>query len=237
MFPPVRSAYWNRRQQREKRVKLSSQGTTSSFATAPMPVYGTEKHGKDRTVADLSHTQLLLSDWRAGNVSARDQLFERLYTELRQVSAALLRAESNNSLSTGDLVNEAAIRLIRLDQIDWADRAHFLALAARAMRRTLIDHARRKKSDKRAHHKVTLVTRIEGAPARMDLDILDKALIRLKALDENKAAIVELRYFGGLSLAEVGEVLGMSESTIKRQWQVARIWLIDAMNAENAAGS
>jgi RNA polymerase sigma factor (TIGR02999 family) len=122
-----------------------------------------------------------------------------------------------------------------MDQIDWADRAHFLALAARAMRRTLIDHARKKKSNKRIHQKVTLVTRFEGAPGRMDLDVLDKALIRLKALDENKARIVELRYFGGLSLAVVGEVLGLSESTVKRQWRVARTWLIDIMSAENVA--
>lgn len=176
-----------------------------------------------------SETKTLLDKWRDGDTDARDALFALLYTELRQVSAALLRAESNNSLSTGDLVNEAAIRLIRLDQIEWADKSHFLALSARAMRRVLIDHARKKKSDKRHHHKVTLVTRVEGNAQRIDMDILEKSLIRLSAIDAEKANIVELRYFGGLTLEEIGEVSGQSESTIKRQWRVARAWLLNAV--------
>ena len=128
-------------------------------------------------MSDLNSKELLQS-WRSGDTGARDQLFTLLYSELRQISAALLRAESNNSLSTGDLVNEATLRLIRLDQIDWVDKSHFLALSARAMRRVLIDHARKKKSDKRQHHKVTLVTRLEGVEQRLDIDQLEKALIR-----------------------------------------------------------
>ncbi|WP_084395934.1 ECF-type sigma factor [Henriciella aquimarina] len=174
----------------------------------------------------------LLKRWREGDLGARDALFACLYTELCQVSAAMLRAERNSSLSTGDLVNEAAIRLIQLDQIDWADKSHFLALSARAMRRILIDHARRKNSDKRKHQKVTLVTRIEGHPGRLDFDVLEKSLIRLNAIDSEKADIVELRYFGGLSLPEIAEVTGTSESTVKRQWRVARAWLVDAMAAD-----
>lgn len=174
----------------------------------------------------------LLKGWRQGDLDARDALFELLYSELLQVSAALLRAERNNSLSTGDLVNEAAIRLIQLDKIDWADKSHFLALSARAMRRILIDHARRKNSDKRHHQKVTLVTRIEGQPNRVDFDVLEKSLIRLNAIDGEKADIVELRYFGGLSVPEIAEVIGTSESTVKRQWRVARAWLVDAMAAD-----
>ena len=174
----------------------------------------------------------LLKRWREGDLVARDALFECLYTELRQVSAAMLWAERNSSLSTGDLVSEAAIRLIQLDKIDWADKSHFLALSARAMRRILIDHARRKNSDKRKHHKVTLVTRIEGQPNRLDFDVLEKSLIRLNAIDSEKADIVELRYFGGLTLPEIAEVTGTSESTVKRQWRVARAWLVDAMAAD-----
>ncbi len=183
-----------------------------------------------RTIS-LSETDSreLLQAWRSGDTGARDQLFTLLYSELRQVSAALLRAESNNSLSTGDLVNEATLRLIRLDQIDWFDKSHFLALSARAMRRVLIDHARKKKSGKRHHHKVTLVTRLEGVEQRLDIDILEKALIRLAVIDADKAGIVELRYFGGMSLPEIAEVVGTSESTVKRQWRVARAWLLDAM--------
>ena len=170
-----------------------------------------------------------MQSWRSGDTGARDQLFTLLYSELRQISAALLRAESNNSLSTGDLVNEATLRLIRLDQIDWVDKSHFLALSARAMRRVLIDHARKKKSDKRQHHKVTLVTRLEGVEQRLDIDQLEKALIRLVVIDAEKANIVELRYFGGMSLPEVSEVTGLSESTVKRHWRIARAWLLDAV--------
>lgn len=183
----------------------------------------------DAIVSNRVDTQVLLQDWRSGDAAARNLLFDRLYSELRQISAALLRAESNNSLSTGDLVNEVVIRLIQLDKIDWQDRAHFLALSAKAMRRILIDHARKKKTDKREHQKVTLVTRFEGDPQRIDLDSLEKALIRLNALDEEKASIVELRYFGGLSLSEIAEIQGTSESTVKRQWRVARAWLLDAL--------
>jgi RNA polymerase sigma factor (TIGR02999 family) len=186
-----------------------------------------------RDVSNQVETQVLLQDWRRGDTAARNVLFDRLYIELRQISAALLRAESNNSLSTGDLVNEAVLRLIQLDRIDWQDRAHFLALSAKAMRRTLIDHARKKKADKREHQKVTLVTRFESDPQNIDLDSLEKALIRLNALDEEKANIVELRYFGGLSLSEIGEILGTSESTVKRQWRVARAWLMDALKDIN----
>lgn len=179
----------------------------------------------------------LLQAWRDGDTQARDALFKLLYADLRQVSAALLRAERNNSLSTGDLVNEAVLRLIKLEQIEWADKSHFLALSARAMRRILIDHARKKNSDKRHHHKVTLVTRVEGISQRFDMDLLEKSLIRLGVIDPDKAEIVELRYFGGMSLQEIAEVVGASESTVKRQWRVARAWLLDAMTEEVNVGS
>ena len=97
------------------------------------------------------------------------------------------------------------------------------------MRRVLIDHARKKKSDKRQHHKVTLVTRLEGVEQRLDIDQLEKALIRLVVIDAEKANIVELRYFGGMSLPEVSEVTGLSESTVKRHWRIARARLLDAV--------
>jgi RNA polymerase sigma factor (TIGR02999 family) len=174
----------------------------------------------------------LLTAWRGGDTTARDQLFDLVYRELRQISAALLRAERNTSLSTGDLVNEAVLRLIKLDRIEWADKAHFLALSARAMRRALVDHARRKRTDKRQHDKVTLMTQIHGGGVeQLELDRLDKALIRLQAIDAERAEIVELRYFGGMSLEEVAEVMGMSDSTVKRHWRVARAWLADAMGS------
>lgn len=176
----------------------------------------------------------LLKAWRGGDTQARDKLFDLLYHELQHISAALLRAEHRSSLSTGDLVNEAVLRLIRLKQIEWADKTHFLALSAKAMRQILIDHARRKNANKRHHYKVTLVTCIkEETNEGFDLDSLDAALIQLGILDEGKAQIVELRYFGGMSLQETAAVLGKSESTIKREWRIARAWLLDALTKAN----
>ncbi|MCA8902195.1 MAG: sigma-70 family RNA polymerase sigma factor [Hyphomonas sp.] len=187
----------------------------------------------DTQYGEQDEVRGLLMAWRAGDEAARDKLFTLLYSELRQVSAALLRAERNSSLSTGDLVNEAVMRLIRMDRIEWSDKTHFLALSARAMRRILIDNARRKSSDKRHHHKVTLVTRIGGAAAdRIDFDILEKALIRLSAIDKAKADIVELRYFAGMTHEEIAEVTGTSEATVKRGWRAARAWLLDALTAD-----
>ena len=185
-----------------------------------------------------SDTKRLLDAWRSGDDAARDQLFAALYSELRQVSAALLRTERNASLSTGDLVNEAVLRLIKLDRIEWTDKAHFLALSARAMRRVLIDHARKKGSNKRRHDKVTLITHLAGSgPDRIDLDTLDKALIRLAAIDAEKAEIVELRYFGNMTLEEISEVTGTSVSTVKRSWRVARAWLFEAMKSDEDRGN
>lgn len=179
---------------------------------------------------DIS-TKQLLDAWRAGDLVARDRLFTVLYSELRQISAGLIRSERNLSLSTGDLVNEAVIRLMRVDQIEWADKVHFLALAARAMRRVLIDHARKKRSEKRHHHKVTLVSRLsDGSADRIEMDVLEKALIRLSVIDEEKAEIVELRYFGGMTLEEIAAIRGVSEATVKRSWRAARLWLLDCLN-------
>ena len=118
---------------------------------------------------------------------------------------------------------------MQMDEIDWANRSHFMALAAKAMRRILIDHARKKNANKRAHDKVTLITKFEGGQQALELDQLAKALMRLGNIDKQKAQVAELRYFGNMSLAEIGEVMGTSESTVKRQWRTARAWLADAM--------
>ena len=173
----------------------------------------------------------MLAAWRQGDMAARDQLFERLYIELRKVSALLLNREGPISLSTGDLVNEAVMRLIHLDQIDWQDKAHFMALSARMMRRVLIDHARSKNANKRRHQKVTLITGItDGQASQVNLLEIEEALIRLHAINAHHADIVEMRYFGGLSLEEIAEVMQLSPSTIARKWRAARAWLRTAMD-------
>jgi RNA polymerase sigma factor (TIGR02999 family) len=180
------------------------------------------------STAETVDTTGLLQAWRDGDGAARDQLFEHFYPDLCQVAASLLRRESAVSLASGDLVSESVLRLIRLKQIEWEDRAHFMAMAARFMRRTLIEHVRAKRSDKRDHWKVTLTTRFAGQRP-LDLQGLDHALLRLAALDPQLAEIVEMRYFGGMTTRDIGLVLGLSEPTVKRRWGVARVWLRDAI--------
>lgn len=173
----------------------------------------------------------LLHNWRGGDDMARDHLFERVYSELQIISAALLSHERNASLSTGDLVNEAAMRLIGIEEVEWQSKAHFLALAARMMRRVLVDHARAKNRGKRQHFKVTLITQIAGGGQdALEFDKVEKALIRLAALDQERADIVELRYYGGLSFEDTAEALGMSVSTAKRKWRSSRAWLLQAID-------
>jgi RNA polymerase sigma factor (TIGR02999 family) len=171
----------------------------------------------------------LLASWRAGDLSARDRLFVLFYPELRRAAAAMVRREPGLSLSTGDLIHEAVARLIGLNRIGWSDRAHFMALAARMMRRALLDHVRSRKRLKREHQKVELTTRIADAP-NAELEELNEALDRLSAIDRQRAEIVEMRYFGGMDIADIAIVTGLSESTVKRRWNSARLWLIEALS-------
>lgn len=174
----------------------------------------------------------LLAAWRAGDISARDELFERLYVPLRKISASLLYGEGNISLTTGDLVNEAVMRVINSEAIAFNDKAHFLALSARTMRRVLIDHARKQASNKRHHQKVSLVTHLMGTHDSIDIRELEHALLRLKSLNPDRAKIVEMRYYGGMSHEEIAHVMECSPSTIKRDWRVARVWLLEALEEQ-----
>jgi RNA polymerase sigma factor (TIGR02999 family) len=175
-----------------------------------------------------ANTQVLIANWRAGDDESRDGLISRLYPQLAQIAAARLRGEQGSSLSTGDLINDAVLRLIQSDGLDIADRAHFMALASRLMRHILVDHARLKGASKRAHVKVELCTGVEGEP-RLDLIFLESALTRLRVIDRQLMELVEMRYFGGMSVADVAEATGLSEPTVKRRWQAARAWLTDAL--------
>lgn len=183
---------------------------------------------------DQDNSLELLRAWQAGDIAARDKLFDRLYVELRKISATLLRGEGNISLTTGDLVNEAVMRVINSEPIEFNDKAHFLALSARTMRRVLIDHARKHASDKRHHQKVTLVTHLMGGQETIDIYQLENALLRLKAMNEDRAKIVEMRYYGGLSLEDIAEVMGCSASTVKRDWRVSRAWLLEAIEEQKS---
>lgn len=170
----------------------------------------------------------LLAAWRRGDRAARDRLFEILYAELTQAAAGMLRGERHVSLSVGDLVHETILKLIALDRIDWQDRAHFMALTSVMMRRALVEHVRAKRRAKRDHQKVELVTNIPDA-VNADLEDINDALDQLSRIDSERADIVEMRYFGGMEIADIAVVLNLSESTVKRRWQAARLWLYEAL--------
>ncbi len=174
----------------------------------------------------------LLSAWRGGDVVARDRLFEILYNELRIAAAAQLRGERDVSLSIGDLVHETILKLIVLDRIDWQDRAHFMALTSVMMRRALLEHVRAKRTNKRHHLKVELKTTLPDV-GNADLDDVNAALDRLGSIDRQRAEIVEMRYFGGMEISDIAVVLNLSESTVKRRWQAARLWLYEALQPVN----
>ena len=173
----------------------------------------------------------LLHDWRAGSLEARDRLVALLYGELRGLAARQFgRERADHTLQPTALVSEAYQRLAALERIDWRDRAHFIGVAARLMREILIDHARRRNAAKRdGGERVTLSGLEIAADEALDLVDLDEALVRLERIDPVKARIVELRYFGGLSIEETGQVLEQSPATVKRHWQAARVWLFDAL--------
>jgi RNA polymerase sigma factor (TIGR02999 family) len=177
-------------------------------------------------------TRLLL-DWSRGDVRARDELMPLVYAELRRRAAAYLRHErTGHTLVPTALVHEAYLRLVDQQRVVWQNRAHFFGVAAQLMRRILVDHARGQRRAKRpdAALRVTLDERlVRTKPPDCDLLLLDQALTELTVLDPRQATIVELRYFGGLAEHEVAQVMGLSRSTVTREWQVARAWLYRRM--------
>ncbi|MDX2436487.1 MAG: sigma-70 family RNA polymerase sigma factor [Acidobacteriota bacterium] len=180
----------------------------------------------------------LLHRWRDGDSEALDELTPVLYDELRRIaSGQLARERRNHTLQSTEIVNEAFVRLIGTD-VPWQDRAHFLAVAARTMRRLLVDHARTRGREKRGGDlaRVTLQPYDASAePVSEEMLTLDHALSALAEQDERAASVVELHHFGGLTYDEVGEALGVSAATVKRDLRVARAWLRREMTG--AAGA
>jgi RNA polymerase sigma factor (TIGR02999 family) len=172
----------------------------------------------------------VLARLRAGDAQAARELWPPVYAELRSIAARVLRNERpGHTLQPTALVNEAYLKLVG-QQADWQNRAHFIAVAAQAMRRILVDHARARAASKRggALFRITLDNldlASTGEPAFDDLLAVDSALAELEQLDSAVARVVELRYFGGLSIEETAEALGVSSATVKREWSVARAWL------------
>ena len=177
-----------------------------------------------------SHTiTILLSRWRSGDQDAADALIALVYEDLHRIAAREMRREQGeHTLQTTALVHEAYLRIDRSEEIDWRDRAHFFAMAATQMRRVLVDHARRKRSEKRGGGLVRLsLIDSDGGAVGIDERLLavDEALGRLEAFDARAAKVVELRFFGGLSEVEAAEALRISRATLKRDWDFARTWL------------
>jgi RNA polymerase sigma factor (TIGR02999 family) len=172
-------------------------------------------------------TRLLL-DWSRGDPEALEKVMPLVYPELRRLAARYLRRERYRvSLQSTAVVHEAYLRLVDQRNVRWQNRAHFFGVAAQAMRRILIDHARRRAAKKRGGRtaNLTLEVAAQVEPRNVDLIALDIALSRLAALSADQARLVELRYFGGLTTQETAEVMGCSTAKVERDWRAARIWL------------
>ena len=178
---------------------------------------------------------VLLRAWGRGDLHARDELMPLVYQELRRRAAAYLRRERrDHTLQPTALIHEAYLRLVGQRRVAWQNRAQFFGLAAQMMRRILIDHARTERAAKRPARamRVTLNERIEQTDsAECDVLLLNQALDELSSFDPEQARIVELRYFGGLAEIEVAHLLGVSRSTVTREWQTARAWLFRRMKS------
>lgn len=175
----------------------------------------------------------LLRAWREGDADALGHASTLLYPELRRQARLYMRRESpGNVLQTTALVHEAFLRLVDSDAVDWNDRTHFLAAAARVMRHVLVDLARRQGRQKRgarALHVPLEASAHVADPRSVDMTALDQALDALAVLDPRKARVVELRFFGGLTVEETARVLQVSVETIQRDWRLARSWLLKTL--------
>lgn len=191
---------------------------------------------KMTTLSPHEVTELLV-EWQRGDAAALDKLTPLVYDEIRRIAHRYLKRERNgHTLQTTELVNEAYMRLLGSQRIDWQNRAHFFGVTAQVMRRILIDHARRRRYAKHggeARHvsleNALLMTRQRAT----ELILLDEALAELARIDPRKSRVVELRYFGGLSLDETAEVLQISLMTVRRDWRSAKAWLYKEVNRES----
>jgi RNA polymerase sigma factor (TIGR02999 family) len=175
----------------------------------------------------------LLAEYREGDRGALDRMIPLVYAELRRIAARSLRAErTSHTLQPTALVNEVYLRLIDVRRMSWRNRTHFLAMSARLMRRVLVDFARSRQYQKRGGGvlKVSLDEAHGVSTERgQDLVALDEALTTLSAIDERKARVIEMRFFGGLTVEETAAVLDVSRETVLRDWRLARAWLMRAL--------
>jgi RNA polymerase sigma factor (TIGR02999 family) len=182
--------------------------------------------GDSQEAADLT---LLLDEWHAGDEEAGRKLIAAVYRELRTLASVYLHKEPNNTLQPTALVNELCVGMLSRPVVSCENRLHFLHLAAQQMRRLIVDHARRRKGMKRGGGQVHVPLE-EARDHKIAIDgritEINDALTRLEKLDPRPAAVVEMRYFGGLTEQEIADVLGISIATVKRDWEFARSWLL-----------
>jgi RNA polymerase sigma factor (TIGR02999 family) len=179
----------------------------------------------------------LLKDWSNGDEAARDQLMPLVYEELRRMAHRYMRKERpGHTLQTSALVHEAFVRLVDQKEVHWQNRAHFFGIAAQMMRRILVDHARGRHYDKRGAD-ASHVSLEEGATVSAEraaeVVALDDALTSFATVDPRKSRVVELRFFGGLSIEETAAVLAVSPGTVMRDWTLAKAWLRREMNPDS----
>ena len=178
----------------------------------------------------------LLKAWSQGDQAAFERLMPLVYEELRRVARRYMgRERAGHTLQTTALVNEAYLRLIDASQVEWQNRAHFFAISAQLMRRILVDYARTHNYVKRggeAHHVPLEEAAVFSAEQAPDLVALDDALTNLAAIDQRKSRVVELRFFGGLSVDETAEVLKVSPRTVMSDWSLAKAWLLRELSGE-----
>jgi RNA polymerase sigma factor (TIGR02999 family) len=192
--------------------------------------------------SDPDEITKMLRAWSEGDRAAADQFMPVIYDELRrQAHRFLNRERANHTLQTTALVHEAYLRLTEQRDVSWQNRAQFFGLAAQMMRRILVNYAVNRKRDKRggSAEKLQLdeTIQIQAADKSIDLIELDEALNRLAKLDERQARVIELRYFGGLTIEETAEVMGISPPTVKREWNMARTWLRSELIGTSLDGS
>jgi RNA polymerase sigma factor (TIGR02999 family) len=180
-------------------------------------------------------TQLLLA-WSQGDRSALEELMPLVYDELHRMARRyMVREQAAHTLQTTALVNEAYLRMVDLRKVQWQNRAHFFAVSAQLMRRILVDFARSRNYQKRGggRRRVTLDESLEVSPEQdADLVLLDDALNALAAIDDRKRRVVELRFFGGLTVEETAHVLEVSPDTVMRDWKMAKVWLLREMTGD-----
>jgi RNA polymerase sigma factor (TIGR02999 family) len=198
--------------------------------------------GSDMPLGSASAPQVtaLLLQWRQGDQDAREQLIPLIYGELRRTARNYLRRERrDHTLQSGALVHEAYLRLSAESSPLWQNRIHFFSVAAQVMRHVLVDHARNRAAAKRGGGAVRLALDPNMALSQareIDLLALDRALDLLAELDERQSRLIELRFFGGLSIVETAAVLNVSAATVKREWATARAWLQREMKSKGGAG-